>query len=79
MNDPAVHADQLTNIESQIAGRDFALLVGAYKDVVRGPDGRVGLYGWHQLNGKPIQPYFTGHGMDWKDYSQGLRLIRRVT
>lgn len=78
MNDPTVHADQLANIENQIAGQDFVLLVGAYKDVVRGPDGRVGLYGWHQLNGKPIQPYFTGHGMDWIDYSQGLRLVRKV-
>lgn len=78
MNDPNAIRDQLAHIEAQIAGREFVLLVGAFKDVVRGPDGRVGLYGWHQLNGKPIQPYFTGHGMDWIDYSQGLRLVRRV-
>lgn len=78
MNDPNAIRDQLAHIEAQIAGREFVLLVGAFKDVVRGPDGRIGLYGWHQLNGKPIQPYFTGHAMDWIDYSQGLRLVRKV-
>lgn len=79
MNDPNAIRDQLAHIEAQIAGHEFVLLAGAFKDVVRGPDGHVGLYGWHQLNGHPIQPYFTGHAMDWKDYSQGLRLVRRVT
>lgn len=78
MSDPAVYADQLAHIESEIAGREFTLLAGAFKDVVRGSDGHIGLYGWHQLNGHPLQPYFTGHAMDWKDYSQGLRLVRRV-
>lgn len=78
MNDPTVYAAQLAHIESQILGHEFILLVGAYKDVVRGPDGHVGLYGWHQLNGKPIQPYFTGHGLEWRDYSQGLRLVKVI-
>jgi hypothetical protein len=43
------------------------------------PDGKVGIYGWHRLNGEPIQgttPYF-GHAMSWRDYSQGLRLCKR--
>jgi hypothetical protein len=78
MNDPAAHAAQLAYVESQIVDRDFVLLVGAFKDVVRGNDGKIGLYGWHQLDGRPIQPYFTGHGMDWRDYSQGLRLVKVV-
>lgn len=25
---------------------------------------RVTIYGWHKLDGKPIQPLFTGH-VDW--------------
>ncbi len=77
MNDPEVYSDHLAKIEKQISGRDFILLAGAFKDVVRGPDGRIGLYGWHRLNGKPIQPYFTGHNLQWRDYSQGLRLIKK--
>lgn len=79
MSNAAVLSDQLAHIEGQVAGRGFVLLAGAFKDVVRGPDGLVGLYGWHQLDGRVIQPYFTGHGLEWKDYSQGLRLVRRIT
>jgi hypothetical protein len=78
MNDPNMISDQLNHIEGQISGADFVLLVGEFKDVVRGSDGKIGLYGWHRLNGKPIQPYFTGHGLDWRDYSQGLRLVKKI-
>jgi hypothetical protein len=34
-------------------------------------------YGWHQLNGQPIQPLYTGHINWWVDYSHGIRLISR--
>jgi len=37
----------------------------------------VGEYGWHQLNGVPIQPLFMGHSADWADYSMGIRLVAR--
>ena len=55
--------------------------------------GKVGLYGWHSevpvpgiklhapVTGGPgrvIQQPFGGHGLDWEDYSQGLRLVRRA-
>ncbi|MBK8139831.1 MAG: hypothetical protein IPK57_01610 [Chitinophagaceae bacterium] len=29
------------------------------------------------LNGKPIQPLYTGHINWWVDYSQGIRLVYR--
>jgi len=78
MSDPELVADQAARIEAQIAGRPFRLLAGTHKDVIRSPGGRVGLYGWHRLDGSPIQgPYFL-HKPYWKDYSQGCRLVRRV-
>lgn len=35
----------------------------------------VAEYGWHQLNGEPIQPLYLGHSCDWADYSMGIRMI----
>ncbi|MFT3675581.1 MAG: hypothetical protein QM781_06755 [Chitinophagaceae bacterium] len=68
-------------IEGQREGRN-GLIAGIKKDVVvtsrllqdaRGH--RVAIYGWHRLNGKPIQPLYTGH-VDWYvDYSHGIRLV----
>jgi hypothetical protein len=37
----------------------------------------VAIYGWHQPNGKPIQPLYTGHVNWYVDYSHGIRLIYR--
>lgn len=70
-------------IEGQRKGRK-GLIAGIKKDVVISgkilrdsqPD-RVAIYGWHQLNGKPIQPLYTGHINRWVDYSQGIRLVFR--
>jgi hypothetical protein len=80
MASPPVYADQAARVLKQIEGQPFALLAGTHKDVVRCPrTGRLGLYGWHRLDGRVIQPLFTGHAMAWIDYSQGLRLCRRIT
>lgn len=74
-----VFEDQRKRIDAAIGGQVFQLLAGTHKDVVRCPNtGRVGLYGWHSLDGKPIQPPFYGHSRDWIDYSQGLRLVRKA-
>lgn len=73
----AVYLDQGKRIGAQIADRAFHLLAGAFKDVVV-YKGKVGLYGWHRLNGIPIQPYYAGHSPSWIDYSQGLRLVKRA-
>jgi hypothetical protein len=59
-----------------------ALVAGDKKDVVicarlAGLTNRVAIYGWHQPNGVPIQPLYTGHSAAWVDYSQGVRLIRQ--
>ena len=71
-------------IEGQRRNRK-GLIAGIKKDVVisakvsrdKRPD-RVAIYGWHKLDGKPIQPLYTGHIYWWVDYSQGIRLISRL-
>ncbi len=68
-------------IEQQRAGQPLGLLVGGIKkDVVITPQlvnlsGRVAIYGWHQLNGTPIQPLYLGHNDYHVDYSHGIRLV----
>lgn len=70
-------------IEGQRKGRK-GLIAGIQKDVVISgkisrdtrPE-RVAIYGWHRLDGKPIQPLYTGHIYWWIDYSQGIRLVYR--
>lgn len=70
-------------VEGQRRGRR-GLIGGIKKDVVisgkitrdNQPD-RVAIYGWHKLDGKAIQPLYTGHIFWWVDYSQGIRLVYR--
>lgn len=69
-------------IEKQRNGRN-GLIAGCKKDVVVSnrlltyPQA-VCIYGWHQSNGKPIQPVSTAHREWWyTDYSHGIRLINR--
>ena len=38
----------------------------------------VVIYGWHQLNGTPIQPTYNGHEETYADYSHGVRLVKRT-
>ncbi|MEO6681594.1 MAG: hypothetical protein ABIN48_02105, partial [Ginsengibacter sp.] len=71
-------------IEGQRKGRK-GLISGIKKDVViagkisRDPKPkRVAIYGWHKLDGKPIQPLYTGHVNWYVDYSHGIRLIHRT-
>ena len=59
-----------------------ALVAGHKKDVVIAnkvfkTPGKVAIYGWHQLDGKPIQPLYTGHTDNWVDYSHGIRFVSR--
>jgi hypothetical protein len=58
------------------------LISGIKKDVVlsnktieQGKTNRVAIYGWHQLNGVPIQPLYAGHINSYVDYSHGIRLV----
>lgn len=59
-----------------------ALLAGHKKDVVisallRDWPNRVVIYGWHHLDGKPIQPLWKGHTQGHVDYSHGIRFVAR--
>ncbi len=70
-------------IEEQRNGRK-GLIAGIKKDIILTQQllqpnkaKKVAIYGWHQLNGKPIQPIYTGHVNWYVDYSHGIRLIAR--
>lgn len=83
MASPEAYASQRRAIEREIArvldGRaDFTILAGSHKDFARLPGGRCDLYGWHTLAGVPIEKGATSHNETYVDYSQGLRLTRRV-
>lgn len=68
-------------IEGERRGRK-GLIAGIKKDVVISnavaadprPD-RVAIYGWHRLDGKPVQPLYCGHVAHYVDYSHGIRLV----
>lgn len=56
------------------------LQAGHKKDVVIsrqlvGKPQRLAIYGWHQSNGRPIQPVSLFHGKDYADYSHGVRPV----
>ena len=79
-----VEHDRTVDAQRAQAGRRLTeLAAGQKKDVVltnrllRKP-GRVAIYGWHQPNGKPIQPLSTVHGAGYADYSHGVRLVSRT-
>lgn len=83
MASPEMMRTQAERIAREIGdaslGIEYRLLAGVFKDVVRDPtSGKIGLYGWHRANGTPIQPFYAGHARGWRDYSQGLRLVRRA-
>ena len=68
-------------IESQRAGKPLGLLVtGIKKDVVLSPriferPERLAIYGWRQLDGRPIQDLTIVHWNKYVDYSHGVRLV----
>ncbi len=72
-----------------IAQWPFGVLVGGHKKDVIISNAIVAnlkpsvprpvvIYGWHQLNGVPIQPVYNGHGETYADYSHGIRLVQRL-
>ena len=71
-------------IERQRQGKK-GLVAGIKKDVVisdkltrSDKKEPVAIYGWHLLNGQPIQPLYTGHVNWYVDYSHGIRLVQRT-
>jgi hypothetical protein len=71
-------------IEEQRKAKPLGELIdGVKKDVVitNLPADRtdhVAIYGWYQLDGKPIQPLTTVHVNWYVDYSHGIRLVKRT-
>ena len=56
------------------------LVAGTNKDLVltkelRVHPGQEAIYGWHTLDGKPIQSLSLWHGSTYADYSHGIRLV----
>ena len=68
------YVDKHNSIVDNQIPHNCNLIAGHKKDVLY--DGSI--YGWHRLNGKPIQPVFYGHGHDYKDYSHGVRFIKNI-
>lgn len=69
-------------VNAAIAGRT-GLIDGDKKSIIVGRSipttpGKVFIYGWHRLNGVPVQPVFGGHGATYVDYSHGTRLVSRT-
>jgi hypothetical protein len=74
------HNQTVDGGRAQSDARLGALTAGQKKDIVlsnrlRSSPGRVAIYGWHQPNGRPIQPLSTVHGAGYADYSHGVRLV----
>jgi hypothetical protein len=69
-------------IEKQRDDKRLSLLItGIKKDVVLSPriferPERLAIYGWRQVDGKPIQPLTIVHWDRYVDYSHGARLVR---
>jgi hypothetical protein len=70
-------------IEGQRKGQK-GLIAGIKKDIVlsnkiaeNARPNRVAIYGWHKLDGNPIQPVYAGHVNWYVDYSHGIRLIAK--
>jgi hypothetical protein len=82
MTQVSVFAEHNKTIRSQLTNNASGLIAGHKKDVVittRLPNapGKVAIYGWHRLNGEPIQPLYLGHTSNWVDYSHGIRFVLR--
>ncbi|RZL32603.1 MAG: hypothetical protein EOP00_33765 [Pedobacter sp.] len=67
----------------ELAHKNGSLTAGHKKDIIisnriygeKTP--RVVIYGWHKLDGKPIQPIYNKHTNTWTDYSHGVRLVQK--
>jgi len=56
--------------------KDVIISNKIYKDLKATVPKPVVIYGWHQLNGVPIQPVYNGHEETYADYSHGIRLVQ---
>lgn len=56
--------------------KDLVLSRRMYHDRRASVPAPVVIYGWHRLNGTPIQPVYNGHTATYADYSHGVRLVQ---
>ncbi|MCX6135076.1 MAG: T9SS type A sorting domain-containing protein [Ignavibacteriales bacterium] len=78
-----VEHNSAIEVQRTATGKPLGSIVGGTKkDVVLSNKitdpasaNHVVIYGWHQLNGVPIQPAYSGHINSYVDYSHGIRLI----
>jgi hypothetical protein len=82
-----IHNDWIQKNLKTRGGKPGMLLAGHKKDVVislavQAPQNeKVAIYGWHQLNGDPIQGpgiQASAHGITYRDYAHGIRLVSRI-
>ena len=64
-------------VEGQLIGGTKKDVVLSNKIIDPSRPGHVVIYGWHQLNGNPIQPLTNIHVNYYVDYSHGIRLLDR--
>ncbi len=74
------HNDLIATQRSVLGAPLGSLIAGDKKDLVltnrlRSHLDRVAIYGWHTVDGRPIQGLSTVHGWRYADYSHGARLI----
>jgi peptidoglycan hydrolase-like protein with peptidoglycan-binding domain len=74
------HNERVEAARAAAGGALGELTAGTKKDVVISNrlavhPGHVAIYGWHKLDGRPIQPLSTVHEAGYADYSHGIRLV----
>jgi len=76
------HNDAIENLRISAGGILGQLIGGIKKDVILSNKitdparpNHVVIYGWHRLNGVPIQPLTNIHINSYVDYSHGIRLL----
>lgn len=68
-------------VQAQLVCKDVgSITAGHKKDIVltnllASHDKSVAIYGWHRLNGVPIQPLYLGHENLYADYAHSVRLV----
>ena len=58
--------------------KDVIISNKIYNDLKPAVPKPVVIYGWHKLDGTPIQPVYNGHGETYADYSHGIRLVQKT-
>ncbi|MBP7461964.1 MAG: T9SS type A sorting domain-containing protein [Candidatus Delongbacteria bacterium] len=84
----AMHNDSVRLLRNEVISQHplGTLVGGTHKDVIisnliynnlkTSVPKPVVIYGWHKLDGNPIQPAYNGHEQTYADYSHGIRLVQ---